>query len=100
MENIKILENTNEYIVCIKPSGILSEDASGGMPCLLADGNKKPLVVHRLDREVSGAHKIPKTITKASRQGASRGVWGRGLLQRELCGSMVTLYILLTMAVK
>ncbi len=54
MENIKILENTSEYIVCIKPSGILSEDASGGMPCLLADGNKKPLVVHRLDREVSG----------------------------------------------
>ena len=54
MENIKILEKTNEYIVCIKPSGILSEDASGGMPSLLADGNKKPLVVHRLDREVSG----------------------------------------------
>lgn len=54
MENIKILEKTNEYIVCIKPAGVLSEDTVGGMPSLLADGNKKPLVVHRLDREVSG----------------------------------------------
>lgn len=54
MEKIEILEKTNEYTVCIKPAGILSEDTSGGMPSLLADGDKKPLVVHRLDREVSG----------------------------------------------
>ncbi len=54
MEKIEILEKTNEYIVCIKPAGVLSEDTEGGMPCLLADGDKKPLVVHRLDREVSG----------------------------------------------
>lgn len=54
MENIEILEKTNEYIVCIKPAGVLSEDTSGGMPSLLADGDKKPLVVHRLDRGVSG----------------------------------------------
>lgn len=54
MENIEILEKTKEYTVCIKPSGVLSEDTAGGMPSLLADGNKKPLVVHRLDREVSG----------------------------------------------
>lgn len=54
MENIEIFEKTNEYTVCIKPAGVLSEDTSGGMPCLLADGDKRVLVVHRLDREVSG----------------------------------------------
>ncbi len=54
MENIEILEKTKEYTVCIKPAGVLSEDTSGGMPSLLAEGDKKPLVVHRLDREVSG----------------------------------------------
>lgn len=71
MENIKILENTSEYIVCIKPAGVLSEDTSGGMPCLLADGDKKPLVIHRLDREVSGVMVFAndkKTAAELSRE--------------------------------
>ncbi len=54
MVEIRILEKTNEFTVCIKPSGILSEDTAGGMPRLLADGEGVLLTVHRLDREVSG----------------------------------------------
>lgn len=55
MKSVKILEENNDYIVCIKPSGVSSEDTNvSGMPSLLANGGNKPFVVHRLDKEVSG----------------------------------------------
>ncbi len=75
MKNIEILEKTNEYIVCIKPAGVLSEDTSGGMPSLLSDGDKKPLVVHRLDRKVSGVMVFAndnKTAGKLSKEIADK----------------------------
>ena len=53
----------------------------------------------RLKQRWAHAHKIPETITKESRQCASVGVWERDLLQRELFGSIVTLYIIQLMMV-
>lgn len=70
--DIKILQDTAECVVCIKPSGVTSEDGKvPGMPTLLADGDKKPLVVHRLDKEVSGVMafaKTPKAAAELTRQ--------------------------------
>ena len=41
--------------VCVKPAGMLSHDAPGGMPEYLRKAtNKEVFCVHRLDREVSG----------------------------------------------
>lgn len=50
-----ILFKNEYYTVCVKPAGVTSEDGKvPGMPTLLAEDGKKPLVVHRLDREVGG----------------------------------------------
>lgn len=41
--------------VCVKPAGMLSHDAPGGMPEYLRKAtNKEVFCVHRLDRDVSG----------------------------------------------
>ncbi len=67
IETVKILEENKDYIVCKKPSGIASEDGkSEGMPSLLANSENKPLVVHRLDKEVSGVMVFAKTSRMAS----------------------------------
>lgn len=62
MNDIKILAETDGYIVCVKPKGISSEDHNQqGMPSMLMRDGKKPLVVHRLDKEVSGVMVFAKT---------------------------------------
>ena len=67
MNNIKILEQNEEFVVCIKPQGVTSEDGSkSGLPTLLAENDKKPLVVHRLDREVSGVMVLAKNKRMAA----------------------------------
>ena len=49
---------SENFIVCVKPAGILSTDEPGGMPQLvreyLGDGRAEVRTVHRLDRVVSG----------------------------------------------
>lgn len=67
----------NEHCtVCVKPAGVTSEDGKSlGMPSILAEGGKKPLVVHRLDREVGGVMVFAndaKTAAELSRQIADR----------------------------
>lgn len=67
MKSVKILEENNDYIVCIKPSGVSSEDTkTKGMPSLLANGDNKPFVVHRLDKEVSGVMVFAKSSRMAA----------------------------------
>ena len=67
MNDIKILEQNEEFVVCIKPQGVTSEDGSkSGLPTLLAENDKKPLVVHRLDREVSGVMVLAKNKRMAA----------------------------------
>lgn len=54
--DIKIIFENENYVVCIKPSGIMSEDGDvAGMPTLLSGDSERPYyVIHRLDREVGG----------------------------------------------
>ncbi len=76
MQEIKVLESNSDYIVCIKPSGVTSEDGkTAGLPTLLANGGEKSLVVHRLDREVSGVMVLAnnqKTAAELSKQIADK----------------------------
>ena len=72
MKTVNILEKTKDYTVCVKPSGVLSEDGVDGMPALLAAGGIKPLTVHRLDREVSGVMVFANTPKAAAE--LSRGI--------------------------
>ena len=53
---MEILYEDARVIVCIKPAGIVSTDAPGGMPELLRQqlGTDCVRTVHRLDRPVSG----------------------------------------------
>lgn len=71
-QKIEILYSDRFVTVCIKPSGVTSEDGKAdGMPTLLAEGDKKPLVVHRLDKEVSGLMvfaNTPQAAAELSRQ--------------------------------
>lgn len=79
-EDIKILYENEMYVVCIKPSGITSEDGRvSGMPSLLG-GGKPYFTVHRLDREVSGVMVYAKT--KASAAALSRQVANGELLKK------------------
>ncbi len=63
------------FIVCIKPAGVLSTDEEGGMPSLVREylGDDKACVrtVHRLDQVVSGLMVLalnPETASELSRQ--------------------------------
>lgn len=65
----------NNFIVCIKPAGVLSTDEKGGMPSLVREylGDEKACVrtVHRLDQVVSGLMVLarnPETASELSRQ--------------------------------
>lgn len=55
---MEILKETRDYVVCIKPCGVLSENSSGGivgMADLLAETLGHPVfTVHRLDTGVGG----------------------------------------------
>lgn len=63
----EILFENESLIVCIKPSGITSEDCeNGGMPTLLMRNGIKPFTVHRLDREVGGVMVFAKTARTAA----------------------------------
>lgn len=67
MQAPRIIYKDGSIIVAIKPSGVLSEDGKApGMPSLLADGGKKPLLVHRLDREVGGVMVLAKNNASAA----------------------------------
>lgn len=61
----KIFEDES-IIVCIKPSGINSEGGSGSNITELLQCTVKPLVVHRLDREVAGLMVLAKTKNAAA----------------------------------
>lgn len=67
----KILFQDNSIIVCIKPTGIESENA--GMPELLKAlcGAKEIFCVHRLDKGVSGVMVFAKTRFAASKLSAA-----------------------------
>ena len=56
--DLQTLFEDKDITVCVKPRGILSEDAQGGekgIIGLLSDRAGKPLhLLHRLDRNVSG----------------------------------------------
>ena len=68
MKDIKIICDNERFVVCIKPQNVTSEDGKTvGMPSLLQDGNIKPFVVHRLDKEVSGVMVFAKTSDAAAR---------------------------------
>ena len=65
----------NNFIVCVKPAGVLSTDEPGGMPSLVREylGDEKACVrtVHRLDQVVSGLMVLalnPETASELSRQ--------------------------------
>ncbi len=66
-QKVEILYSDRLVTVCLKPSGVSSEDGKvPGMPTLLAAGGKKPLVVHRLDKDVSGLMVFAKTTQAAA----------------------------------
>lgn len=67
MSEIKILCDNERFVVCVKPKGVTSEDGKiQGMPTLLQIGEIKPLVVHRLDKEVDGVMVFAKTSSVAA----------------------------------
>ena len=60
---MEILWQDRELVVCLKPSGVLSEEGEGAMPALLreATGAREIYCVHRLDRETGGLMVYAKT---------------------------------------
>ena len=77
--NLNVLFEDNDITVCVKPRGLLSEDAQNGekgIIGLLSDRAGKPLhLLHRLDRNVSGVmvfannKKSAATLSKAIQDG-------------------------------
>lgn len=76
---IHILEETRDYVICVKPAGVLSQEGSGpNMPDILRNqlgGHIFP--VHRLDREVGG-------VMVFARNSASAGWFGREIQEGRL----------------
>ncbi len=73
METIELLDNQRDYVVCVKPRGILSQSGAGrNLVALLEAQLDSPVYpVHRLDREVGGVMifaKTPKGAAQLSRQ--------------------------------
>ena len=68
MTDFQILHIDPAFVVCIKPSGILSTDEPGGLPdlCRAALGDPNIRTVHRLDRVVSGLMVLARTRRAAS----------------------------------
>lgn len=79
MKNLEIIDETNHFIVCIKPSGVLSQsDITGDIDMLTLvkkylkekyqkSGNVYLGLVHRLDRMTSGIMVFGKTSKGSSR---------------------------------
>lgn len=72
---MEIICKEKNYIVCIKPAGVLSTDEPGGLPSLvraeLGDEKADVRTVHRLDRVVSGLMVLARnheTASELSRQ--------------------------------
>lgn len=70
-----IIYCNEDFIVCIKPAGVISTDEPGGMPDLirgvLGDESTDVRAVHRLDQVVSGLMVYalnPETASELSRQ--------------------------------
>jgi len=67
---MQIIHMDKNFIVCIKPSGVLSTDEPGGLPSLIREylGDEKADVrtVHRLDRVVSGLMVLARNGETAS----------------------------------
>ena len=63
--DLKILFEDSDIIVCDKPSGILSE-GHGGMTELLGENRDQIFCVHRLDRETSGIMVYAKNAAAAA----------------------------------
>lgn len=67
---MQILNETDNVIICVKPSGVLSTDETGGMPSLVKEAIGNPAAeictVHRLDRVVSGLMVLAKSSAAAS----------------------------------
>lgn len=65
-----ILYRDKRIVVCLKPSGVLSTDESGGMPELLRAALNEPngcvRTVHRLDRVVGGVMVFARSVRAAS----------------------------------
>lgn len=68
---INIIHNEKHFLVCIKPSGVLSENSDGktdGMVTLLSEQlDTEIFPVHRLDREASGLMVFAKTKVGAAK---------------------------------
>lgn len=70
MNSMRIIKETENTIICVKPAGVLSTDEPGGMPSLVRDALGEACseicTVHRLDRVVSGLMVLAKNSTAAS----------------------------------
>ena len=87
MQKIKILCDNENFIVCIKEAGLVSEDNSGknseiSLPAILSSqlGDTQLFAVHRLDKEVSGVMVYAKN--KESAANISRQIT-EGKLEKE-----------------
>ncbi len=65
---MEILCETADFVLCVKPAGVLSTDEAGGMPSLVreATGSAEIRTVHRLDRVVGGLMVLAKNREAAS----------------------------------
>lgn len=81
----RIIYAGRDYVVCVKPCGVSSQDVPGGMPELLRaelGADAAPLTVHRLDRETGGVMVYALTTRAAAE--LSRQVTERRLDKRYL----------------
>ena len=69
-EDVEIIYQDKDILVCIKPARVLSTDEPGGLPDLirqeLGDFNADVRTVHRLDRVVSGLMVLARNAAAAS----------------------------------
>ena len=68
---MEILRETADWVLCVKPAGVLSTDEPGGMPSLVreATGAAEIRTVHRLDQVVGGLMVLAKSKASASQLG-------------------------------
>lgn len=88
MEPIKILFAHRDYVVCVKPAGVLSQNGKPGQDSMVSllekqlGGTIYP--VHRLDRETGGVMVYARTSVGAAR--LSRQIQ-QGQLRKEYLAS-------------
>ena len=67
-----VLYENNDIVVCVKPTGVISEDGEGGLPQLLRQRlNSDIFPVHRLDRGTGGLMVYAKTSAAAAKLSAA-----------------------------